>query len=193
VLFLLIIALVCSAILGWSVWLDFFTAVTSTYREGSLLGVTQSSMLNLRGVLAVILGSSRTLLVDSISYYIFILALILTVIIWSDFVTKQQLFNLMFGLSILLSLLFGLHVHPQDGLLMVFPTYILYDQTRGERKFRRVLADILVLCPIVLLVYRFMLQKLLMISVEVFLMIILLLWTIARIHQTIRLNESSST
>jgi hypothetical protein len=179
--FMVIIILISSFILGWNVWFDFLSSAFSTFEEGDFLGVTPSSMINLKGILAEILGPERDQIFNAISFFAFILSGVLTAGLWASMGSKEREFDILFGLTILLGTLFGLHVNPQDGLYIVPPAYSLYTYIHAKSYSSKYVLIFLVLSPAFLLFYRYALQNIVGIQAQFLLMLILLLLLSSRI------------
>jgi len=188
---MMFIIVISSVFLGRDVWYDFIASTFIAYDEGYLLGVLPLSMINLKGILTVLLAPEQMPLVNTISLVVFILAGFTTAIIWFEFALRKQQYDLLFGLTVLMGTLFGLHVNPQDGLFIVVPSYLLYNHLRSQSYLLRSYGIFLAFCPIMLLLYRYTLQSILGISAPSFLLLILLCWMVSCILKETQANPWS--
>lgn len=153
------LVILSSAMLGWEVWLSFISAAFNASGEGYLLGVIASEMINLRGMLTVLWGVQYTYVEDHVSVVFFFLSVIATALLWAFYGSRKKLYDLLFGMTYLLSLLFGFHVNPQDGLLITVPAYLLYQHIRNNLPHSGLLSIYLSFSPLLLLIYKYTVQK----------------------------------
>ena len=176
-----------SLLLGWDTWLNFITFAFITHSQGLILGVESASMINLTGVLAGLLDPERTELVNNVGIVAYIMAGMITTTLWFTLGKRKNLYDLIYGLTILLGLLLGLHVNPQDGLFICAPAYFLYNHMQQSKYTHlRAFELFLVLCPLSLLIYKYTMEKILFIKAPIIMMMILAGWILLQIKHTLK-------
>jgi len=102
---------------------------------------------------------------------------VLTLLLWrGPWQPDDPSFELRMALTILLGLLFSLHLNPQDGLILIAPAMLFYDYLRQRDLSRRAYAAFALSCPLVFLVSEFTVRGSLGIRVPVVAMIVLAVW-----------------
>jgi hypothetical protein len=124
----LLIFVSSSLLLGWNIWPDYFTfAMTMTGNFGSM-GFWPEAMYNFRGMLTLLLGYGFADLINILSYLSLIGTIIIVVWIWNGrFNPQKPDFDLRMALTLLLGLLFNLHLYPHDSLILVAPAILFYN------------------------------------------------------------------
>lgn len=134
-------------VLGPRVWVGFVGAVSKTYAAGPSLGVTPSAMRNLRGLLVVLFGDAAIQAVSTISLLAFLFSLLLVVWLWSSNVAKDLDFDLRMSATLLLGILFNLHVNPQDSVMLAGPVLFFWHYLRRTGRGTRPLVLVALICP----------------------------------------------
>ena len=167
--------------LGWKVWPEFLNAVARAYTEGQSFGVIPVGMYNFKGMLSVLLGSQQIDLINKISSVAFVLTGTIIALMWGRLGREKHVFDLLMALTVILGTVFGLHVNPQDGLLVAVPAILFYNYLREGYRYLRVYAAFVLLCPFVFFVWRYFLQSAIRIQVPTVAMMVLGLWVATQI------------
>jgi hypothetical protein len=134
---------------GWKLWIDFFLNLIISGSYFNEFGINPSGMYNLKGTLTLCLGSTQADLINILSLSGFLFSLALTVWLWrGKWDIQQPAFIIRMSFTLFLSILFGLHVNLQDGLLLVAPAVLFYEYLRKSTWGIRHLA---LSCPALLL------------------------------------------
>ena len=169
---------VTSALLGPSIWPDYFhwLAVTSSYFDH--FGVYPEMMYNLKGTLTLLWGAERASLIQAVSMGAMIAgaAGILALWVWGRWVPHQPAFDLRLALMLTLGVLLSPHQNPQDSLTLVLPVALFYDYLRRTGQPTRPLTAFLLTWPVLSLMGHFAIRDRLGIRLPVALMVVLLAW-----------------
>jgi hypothetical protein len=185
-----LLAAVSSVLLGWNTWMDFLSVVRTTSGFFDMYGVVPSDMYNLRGTLALILGNGRSELINWISYAALGASALLTLWLWrGPWRPDDASFELRMALTILLGMLFSLHLNRQDGLILIAPAMLFYDHLRQRDLSRRAYAAFVILCPPAFLISEFTVRGSLGIRVPVLAMAVLALWMAKELYGEARAYE----
>lgn len=172
-----IIVLGTSSFLGPAIWLKFLNALGEYGVFFDQYGVHPAAMYNLKGMLAIWLGNSNASLINTISMAGFLISIGITGWLWCGaWQPDQPDFDLRLGIIITNSLLFGLHVNPQDGLLLVVPAALFYEYLRRNNFPRRNYGIFLWVCIPICFIGEFTIQEKLGIRLPVLEMSILVCW-----------------
>jgi hypothetical protein len=139
-------ATVAFGLATWTSYLQFLGLYTSTFDQ---LSVDPRVMWNLRGTLALLLGSSSASLINLVAYVGFAGSLVATWLVWRGPRRESEL-GLRFAITIVLMLLFSPHVNPHDDILAVLAVVLGYGMLRG-RLLGTLLAAGASIAPIVIL------------------------------------------
>jgi len=122
------IGVLVTLILGGNVWVEFLKMVSFSGQQFGTYGIHPTGMYNLKGTLTVWLGKANATTINRLSWLSFGFSGLLTYWIWrQQHLTKDvALFDLSASLTTLWGILFGLHVNPQDGLLLAIPILLFY-------------------------------------------------------------------
>ncbi len=171
------VVVLSSAILGWHTWLDFLRLLQTATSFFGTLGVDPTTMYNVKGTLALILGNEQAVLINQISAALLAVAIVFTLLVWrGPWQPDHPAFELRLAFSLLLGMLFSLHFNPQDGLLLVAPALLFYIYLRQRNLPRQRLAAFVLSCPLIFLVSEFTLKGSLGIRIPVVAMITLAVW-----------------
>jgi hypothetical protein len=129
---LCIAATIAFGIGTWSSYVQFLGLYTSTFDQ---LSVDPRVMWNLRGTLALLLGSGSASLINLLAYVGFAASLLATWIVWrgADRARDPGSLALRFAITLVLMLLFSPHVNPHDDILAVLAVVLGYGALRGQR------------------------------------------------------------
>ncbi len=130
----ILLILLCSLILGWTVWPGFIEMIHQTAEaRGYHYMVVPWSMVNLKAVLTLFLGEARSQMINFMTWLGLISAAVFTVRMWvfSPWKPEQPDWELRVSLTLCLGLLFSPHAHHQDGLMIAVPGLLLYAYLRA--------------------------------------------------------------
>jgi membrane protease YdiL (CAAX protease family) len=120
-------------------------------------------------------------------------SVIVTLWIWrGNWRPDRPDFELRMALTITLGLLFGLHVNPQDGLVLVAPAVLFYDYLRRSNLPRQGYAIFALSCPTLFLISEFTVGGALGIRFPVVAEIILVTWISKALRESekhLKVNE----
>jgi len=167
-----------SAILGPSIWPDYFHWLTMTSSYFDHFGVYPEMMYNLKGTLALLWGAERASLIQAVSMGALIAgaAGILALWVWGRWVPHQPAFDLRLALTLTLGVLLSPHQNPQDSLTLVLPVALFYDYLRRTGQPTRPLTAFLLTWPVLFLLEQFAIRGRLGIRLPVVLVTALLVW-----------------
>jgi hypothetical protein len=161
--------------LGPKIWLDFIEILRLSSVSFYEYGIHPSAMYNFKGTLALWLDVEEKQLINSLSLLGFLFSIGITWWLWRKGGESDHL-SLRMSITLTLSVLFSLHVNPQDGLLLVAPAVIFYDYLRQENLPRKAYGVFLWLCLPLFLLSEFGIRESLGIRLPVLAMIVLLGW-----------------
>ncbi len=165
------------ALLGWYVWPAYLHILQAHTRLFDQFNVNPALMYNFKGTLTLMLGNEQGDLINRISYVALGGACLFIWFLWhGSWQPNHPTFELRWALTMVLGLLFSLHLNPQDGLMLVLPALLFYKYLRERRKPRRAYAVFILLCPWIFLVSEFGLRESLGIRLPVVAMVALALW-----------------
>jgi hypothetical protein len=171
------VAVLSAVLLGWHSWLGYIRILRTHTGLFDAFGVVPTDMYNLKGTLALILGNGQATLINQISYVALTTTFVPTLLLWrGPWQPDDANFELRMALTMLLGLLFSLHLNPQDGLMLVVPAALFYAYLRQRDLPRRAYAVFALSCPSVFLISRFTVGGSLGIRVPVLAMIVLNVW-----------------
>jgi len=142
-----VILAVTSAWLGGDAWLAFSGALARTFGADASLGVSAPSMDNLKGLLVSLFGESLMPVVNAVSLAAFIVSLLIVLWLWSGERSRAMDFDLRMAITLLLGILFNLHVHSQDGVLLVVPALLFWHYLRRVARHSQLFGGIALVCP----------------------------------------------
>lgn len=165
--------------LGPKIWLDFIEILSFSSAAFDEYGIYPSVMYNFKGTLAIWLGAEQKLLINTLGLLGFLFSTgIVGWLWWRRGESGQIDLDLRMSITLTLSVLFSLHVNPQDGLLLVAPAVIFYDYLCQENLPRKAYGVFLWLCLPLFLLSEFGIQERLGIRLPVLAMIVLLGWQV---------------
>lgn len=175
---------VSSLVLGLQSVTDYLNIlqVISTYF--GVYGLDPAKMYNLRGTLTLWLGNHQGALINQISTLALMAAGGVTLWLWRGrWRVDEPMFDLRFGLTILLGLLFTPHLYAHDALLLVLPALLFYSYLRHSGLSRRAYAIFAISCPLLFLISEFTVGGGLGIRMPALAMLVLLMWMISALAQ----------
>jgi hypothetical protein len=172
-----VLAIISVTMLGWQIWGDYVHLLRSHTGLFDALGVVPTDMHNFKGTLALMLGNDQSRLIILLSYTALIAAAGLTLWLWRNrWEPDHPSFELRMALTMLLGLLFSVHLNPQDSLMLIVPTTLFYVYLRQRDLPRRAFAALALSCPVLVFVSESTLGGSLGIRIPVVVMIVLLGW-----------------
>jgi hypothetical protein len=171
------LTMISVTMLGWQIWGDYVHLLRSFTGLFDSLGVVPTDMHNFKGTLALMLGNDQSRLINLLSYTALIAAAGLTLWLWRNrWQPDHPNFELRMALTMLLGLLFSVHLYPQDSLMLIVPTTLFYAYLRQRHLPRRAFAALALSCPVLVFVSESTLGGSLGIRIPVVVMIVLLGW-----------------
>lgn len=162
---------------GWRSWVGFVSIVRTIGNAFDTLGNVPSVMYNVKGTLTLLLGSEQRVLINLVSLALLVLAAGAVLLVWrGPWQPEAPAFELKVALTILAGLLFGPHLNPHDGLLLVIPAALFAAYLRQCERPRRAFAAFVLCCPLLFLVAEFTVGGSLGIRLPVVAMLVLLVW-----------------
>lgn len=146
----ILLTLLCSLILGWTVWSGFVEMIRQTAESfGYHYMVVPHSMVNLKAVLTLSLGEAHSQAINFMTLIGLIGAALFTVGIWflSPWQPEKPDWELRVSLTMSLGLFFSPHAHHQDGLMIAIPGLLLYAYLRTTGLHERAFAVIAGIFP----------------------------------------------
>jgi hypothetical protein len=186
----IVLAVISSWILGWKIWIDYFSFARSMTGYFGEMGFSPEFMYNLRGLLTIVLGYKYDGLINILSILGFICSAITTIWIWREqFFSKRADFELRLALTILLGIFFNLHLYPQDGLMLVAPVVIFLAYLRKYKHPLNIFATINLIFPSIFFLLHWTVPSGLFILVPISAMIALGIWIITYMYKEARLSN----
>lgn len=172
-----IMMLIGAILLGPRIWWEFLRVLQLSASFFNEYGIYPATMYNLKGTLVLWLGNEQKALINTLSLIGFLVSIGITGWLWrSKWEPDRPDFELRMALTLTLSVLFGLHVNPQDGLLLVAPAILFYDYLRQRNLPRKAYGIFLWLCPLIFLFSEFTVREKLGIRLPVVAIVVLLGW-----------------
>ncbi len=164
-------------LLGGQVWVGFLNMTMKTSEFFDAFGVYPGRMYNLKGTLFLWLGKGAVLWINRVSLASFVLYVLAMVWLWSPPLhSDHPAFELRLALGLTLGLLFGLHVNPHDGLMLLLPMLWLYLFLSSRASSQYVFLWFAALCPLLLFLSEFVVRGALGIRIPVLVMLLLSVW-----------------
>jgi hypothetical protein len=165
--------------LGPHIWVDFVENLRLTSSAFDKYCVYPSGMHNLKGTLTIALGKQNATLINAVSLGGFLLSVGATAWLWrGPYDPDRPDFELRLSITLTLALLFGLHVNPQDSLLLVAPTALFYEYLRRAHLPRRAYGVFVWICLPLYVIGELGVRERLGIRLPVIAMLILLGWQV---------------
>jgi hypothetical protein len=169
--------IVSSAALGWRIWPGFIGAMGEHMRLFGVNGVEPSAMYNFRGLLTTLWGNARANEINLVSNVVLALTIIAALWLWrGPWRPAEPIFELRFALTVMLGVLFCVHLYPHDALLVVAPAVLFYDYLRRRDLPRRGYATFVLCCPAAFMLSQFVLGNQLPFRLPVVLIAALTTW-----------------
>ena len=127
--------------------MDWVRALRTTFNGDETLGVATAAMDNLKGILVKLFGYESIPKVNVISLLAFLVSILFVLWFWSDRRFRALGFDLRMSVTLLVGILFSLHVHPQDGVLLVVPALLFWHHLRRVGRGATLLGSIALMCP----------------------------------------------
>ena len=163
--------------LGWEIWIDFLRTVYWTSTRHDDFGIYPEKMHALKGTLTLLLGNDYGVLINPVSVTALFGAILLALQLWrGPWRPGAPDFELRLGLTLLLGLLFSLHLYPHDGLLLVVPATLFYIYLRWRNLPRLAYAVFIVNCPWLFLVGEYAVKGQFGIRIQTLAMVALMIW-----------------
>jgi hypothetical protein len=128
------LAALSTVVLGPAIWASY-VALLGTYTSTfDRLSVDPAVMWNLRGTLALVLGSDSAQLVNGLAYAGFAAAIVITALLWRRGWPRgldRRDAALRFALTIVIGLLLSPHLNPHDDVIAVLAIALGYGALRG--------------------------------------------------------------
>lgn len=173
----IVLLVVSGSLLGWQSWPGFFAALRTVNSFYDDYGIVPTTMYNLKGTLALLLGDERGALISRISDLGFVAMVGVALWVWrGPWRVDSPTFALRMGFTTLLGLLASPHLHRQDGVLFVAPAVLFACYLRERGLPMRNFAIGALAAPLVTLVAEFTIGGGLGMRAPVALMLILLIW-----------------
>jgi hypothetical protein len=171
------LAIITTLSFGWQVWLDFARNINAATRNFNSFGIVPAVEYNLKGFLTMLMGESRSGLINQISVAALLLSCVVVLWIWrGPWQVKLDAFEVKFSLTIMLSLVLSLHLNPYDSLLLVAPSALFYNFLRGKRSSGLAFGIFLVCCPYIFLYDFFILNGRMGFHFPFVLMVVITFW-----------------
>ncbi len=176
--------LLCTWLLGWQVWLDYLDVLRGTANLFAAAGVDPTIMYNFKGALTLLLGSGNASLINQVSTLALGITVLITLWLWrGPWRPAAPDFEPRFALTLMLALLFSLHLNPHDGIALVVPAALFYAYLRAHRPtWSRPYAVFALSSPLLFLFSEFAIEDRLGIRVPVVVMLVLTGWLIAALR-----------
>lgn len=176
-LVLALLFVLIGVLFGWHIWTDFLGALRQTNSFYDQFGIVPTAMYNLKGILALLLGTQHGDLISRICDIAFFIAAGVSCMLWRRVPLQDDpQFELRFGLSILVGLFFSPHLHPQDGAMVIVPALLFYMYLRRHQLHRTGYGLFLLLSPLVCLIGEFGIGTSLGVRIPTLIIIALLIW-----------------
>lgn len=164
-------------VLGGHIWLDFINSVGRSGQLYDHLGVYPEVMYNLKGTLALWLGSEYGFLINRLSLWGFLLYFLGMILLWWRKMSPDMpMFDLKLALGLVLGMFFSLHLNPHDGLLLIVPLLLIVNYLHSRGLSDSVVMMLMGVLPTFLLASEFFVDDLLNIHGTVLVMIGLIIW-----------------
>lgn len=168
---------VTALLMDGHVWVEFLDVIVKSSEFFDAFGVYPAMMYNLKGTLFLWLENSSALWINRVSLTVFVLYVLAMVWLWlPPLRTDHPVFELRLALGLTLGLLFGLHVNPHDGLMLLLPMLLFYRFLRSKPRPQRSFLLFAALCPLLLFLSEFVVRGALGIRIPVLVMLLLSMW-----------------
>jgi hypothetical protein len=143
-------------LIGQKPWLGYIKSLQALGSFFDQFGVHPATEYTVRGVLTNILGNVQGNLINTISFILLLLGMLLSWFLWSrDIHPEAPRFALYFSFTLTLSVFLSLHLNPHDSLVLVLPAALFYDYLRQNNYPKKVLSILLLLSPVVFFIAGF--------------------------------------
>ena len=167
-----------SALLGPSIWPDYFHWLNVTSGYFDRFGVYPEMMYNLKGTLALLWGTERAFLIQAVSMGALVAGAVGILALWArgHWAPHQPASDLRLAFTLTLGVLLSPHQNPQDSLTLVLPLALFYDYLRRTGQPTRPLTAFLLTWPVLFLLEQFAICGRMGIRLPVVLVTALLVW-----------------
>lgn len=175
---------------GPRIWVAFLQTLRLTNGFFDRYGIVPEAMYNLKGTLALLLGSTYASPIIQISTFAFGVVALLVFWLWyGHFQPQDPCFELRLGLTLLLGLLFSPHLNPQDGIALVAPLLLFSLYLLSRRSLtHNIYASFVLLWPLLFFVGEWTIGGRLGVRIPVLLMSVLLiamLWAFVKEQRSV--------
>lgn len=176
--------------LGPAIWVDFVEALRLSSSSFDKYCIYPSGMHNLKGTLAIAFGKQHAALINAASLGGFLLSVGATAWLWrGPYDPDRPDFELRLSMTMTMAVLFGLHVNPQDSLLLVAPAAIFYEYLRRTNLQRRAYGVFIWICLPLYLIGELGIREGLGIRLPVVAILILLGWQVNALWRATHANR----
>jgi len=167
-----------SALLGPSIWPDYFHWLNVTSGYFDRFGVYPEVMYNLKGTLVLLWGTERAFLIQAVSMGALVAGAVGILALWArgHWAPRQPASDLRLAFTLTLGVLLSPHQNPQDSLTLVLPLALFYDYLRRTGQPTRPLTAFLLTWPVLFLLEQFAIRGRMGIRLPVVLVTALLVW-----------------
>jgi hypothetical protein len=167
-----------SALLGPSIWPDYFHWLNVTSGYFDRFGVYPEVMHNLKGTLVLLWGTERAFLIQAVSMGALVAGAVGILALWArgHWAPHQPASDLRLAFTLTLGVLLSPHQNPQDSLTLVLPLALFYDYLRRTGQPTRPLTAFLLAWPVLFLLEQFAIRGRMGIRLPVVLVTALLVW-----------------
>lgn len=153
---IMIIVVSSIAFFGYKPWLQYTQLLQTMGNSFGKFGVFPYIEFTLRGTLYNLLGYSQTNLINVISISALVLGMIFVFLVWINKQTSDEhYFELAFAVMITLSVLLSMHLFDHDSLMLVLPAALFYDYLRQNNFSRKAYSILVLISPTVFFVAGF--------------------------------------
>ncbi len=147
-----LLAGISAAMLGGAVWTEYLMVLGRAATAFGRQGVDPEAMINLKGLLARLLGPTHSAWVNGLSVLGLILGVIAMAVLWRrPWRPDEPGFDLQLSIVLALNLFLSPHANPQDGLFIALPGLLFYRFLRSSPEasswMRRAFEAIAVIFP----------------------------------------------
>jgi hypothetical protein len=167
-----------SALLGPTIWPDYFHCLNMTSGYFDRFGVYPEAMHNLKGTIVLLWGTERAFLIQAVSMGALVAGAVGILALWArgHWAPHQPAFDLRLAFTLPLGVLLSPHQNPQDSLTLVLPLTLFYNYLRRTGQPTRPLTAFLLTWPVLFLLEQFAICGRMGIRLPVVLITALLVW-----------------
>ncbi|HEY7066428.1 MAG TPA: glycosyltransferase family 87 protein [Chloroflexota bacterium] len=164
-------------VLGIPAWIDYLGMVRRMSNLFGAFGINPGDMLNVRGLLAALLGSAHAATINLVTAVVLVGAIVVTAALWrGPWRPQESEFDLRVALTIALGLVTSPYLYPHDALVLIVPVTLAYGYLRAHNLPRRVFAVCVLANPVVFLVSELGLRGVLPVRLGFVAIVVLTVW-----------------